>query len=82
LLSFLEKRIGSDLFRDSVQAVFPGVTAAEMVDASPAGLDLGELIIVPSLPAIEDWNKFDSARLALGSNLFRQHAEDSYQIEK
>ena len=63
----------------------PGETvmsAAELVDASLAGLDLGELITIPSLPAIEDWKKFDSARLALGPNLSRQHAADRYQIEK
>ncbi len=43
--------------------------AGEMVDASLAGLDQGELVTIPSLPDVADWKRFDEARLALGPNL-------------
>lgn len=56
------------------------MTAEEMVDASLAGLDLHELITIPSLPDYADWKRADDARLALGPNLSRQHAADRYKI--
>lgn len=40
-----------------------------LVDAALAGFDLGEVITIPSLPNIEDWHAFESARKALGPNL-------------
>ena len=43
--------------------------AADMVDAALAGLDQGELVTIPSLPDIDDWNAFENARQALGPNL-------------
>jgi uncharacterized protein len=62
---------------------FPGelvMTAEEMVDASLAGLDQGELITIPALPNISDWEKFEEARKALGPNLTRQHSAARYGI--
>jgi uncharacterized protein len=62
---------------------FPGelvMAAEEMVDASLAGLDQGELITIPALPNIADWEKFEEARKALGPNLTRQHAAARYGI--
>lgn len=56
------------------------MTADEMVDASLAGLDQHELITIPSLPNLADWQKFDAARLALGPNLSHQQAADRYRI--
>jgi uncharacterized protein len=55
------------------------MSAEEMVDASLAGLDQHELITIPSLPNRADWEKFNSARLALGPNLSRKHAADRYK---
>jgi short-subunit dehydrogenase len=52
----------------------------EMVDASLAGLDQGELITIPALPNIGDWDKFEEARKALGPNLTRQHSAARYGI--
>ncbi|WP_454832560.1 SDR family NAD(P)-dependent oxidoreductase [Pseudoxanthomonas wuyuanensis] len=40
--------------------------AQAMVDAALAGLAQGELVTIPSLPDIADWNAFDQARKALG----------------
>jgi short-subunit dehydrogenase len=56
------------------------MTAEEMVDASLAGLDQGELITIPALPNIADWEKFDQARKALAPNLSRQHSAARYGI--
>ena len=35
--------------------------AGEMVDASLAGLDNGELVTIPSLPDAADWKRFVEA---------------------
>jgi len=56
------------------------MTAEEMVDASLAGLDQGELITVPSLPELGDWDKFETARKALGPNLSHQRSASRYGV--
>jgi short-subunit dehydrogenase len=45
------------------------MSAEAMVDAALAGLDQGELVTLPSLPELADWNAFEAARAALGPNL-------------
>ncbi len=57
------------------------MSAEEMVDAALSGLDQGELITIPSLPDAREWDAFDSARVALGRNLSRNHAADRYKVE-
>jgi short-subunit dehydrogenase len=56
------------------------MTAEDMVDASLAGLDQHELITIPSLPDIADWEKYEAARKALGPNLSRQKPAARYGI--
>jgi hypothetical protein len=56
------------------------MTAEDMVDASLAGLDQHELITIPSLPDIADWEKFEAARKALAPNLSRQKPAARYGI--
>jgi len=56
------------------------MTAEDMVDASLAGLDQHELITIPSLPEIADWEKFEEARKALGPNLSRRKPAARYGI--
>jgi hypothetical protein len=51
----------------------------EMVDAALAGLDRGELVTIPALPEIADWEDFTAARLKLGPNLSRDHAAPRYK---
>jgi short-subunit dehydrogenase len=62
----------------------PGFVMAldEMVDASLAGLDLGEAVTIPSLPEIADWEKFNAARLSLAPNLTKDKAAERYKISK
>ena len=47
-----------------------------MVDASLVAFDQGELITIPSLPNVGDWEKFEAARLALGPNLSLKHSAE------
>jgi short-subunit dehydrogenase len=54
--------------------------AGEMVDAALAGLDQGELVTVPSLPDLADWNTYERARQALFPNLSRSSAAYRYRI--
>jgi uncharacterized protein len=57
------------------------MSAEEMVDAALSGLDQGELITIPALPDAREWDAFNSARVALGSNLSHNHAADRYKVE-
>jgi short-subunit dehydrogenase len=56
------------------------MTAEDMVDASLAGLDQHEAITIPALPDIGDWEKFESARKALGPNLSRKEPAARYGL--
>jgi short-subunit dehydrogenase len=57
------------------------MTAEDMVDASLAGLDQHELVTIPALPDVADWEKYDAARKALGPNLSRQRPAARYGIQ-
>lgn len=50
-----------------------------MVDAALAGLDQGELVTIPSLPDVADWEAFTAARQHLGPNLSRNEPADRYR---
>lgn len=54
----------------------------DMVDASLAGFDQGELITIPSLPDAADWEAFTNARLALGPNISHDKPAARYGISK
>ncbi len=56
------------------------MTTENMVDAALAGLDHGELITIPSLPEIADWEKFEAARKALQPNLSHKTPAARYAI--
>ncbi len=56
------------------------MSAEELVDAALAGLQLGEVITIPSLPDIADWEALERARLALAPNLSRQHPANRYAV--
>jgi uncharacterized protein len=51
----------------------------EMVDAALAGLDFGELVTIPSLPHIADWDALEAARLKLTPHLSRAHPAARYR---
>jgi hypothetical protein len=52
--------------------------AQDMVDAALVGFDRQELITIPSLPDAADWERFDSARKAMGPNLSRSSPAQRY----
>jgi uncharacterized protein len=52
--------------------------AQAMVDAAMAGLAQGELVTIPSLPELADWNAFERARAALGPGLSRSVPASRY----
>ena len=57
------------------------MTAEDMVDASLTGLDQHELVTIPALPDVADWEKYEAARKALGPNLSRQMPAARYSIQ-
>lgn len=52
--------------------------AGEMVDAALAGLDQGELVTIPSLPDLADWQAYETARQKLMPNLSRNVPAERY----
>ncbi len=55
------------------------MSATDMVDAALAGLDMGELVTIPSLPEAVDWGAYEGARQALMPNLSRARPASRYQ---
>lgn len=53
--------------------------AEDMVDAALAGFDQGELVTIPSLPDIADWNAYEAARQKLLPNLSKQEPAARYR---
>lgn len=53
--------------------------AEDMVDAALAGFEQGELVTIPSLPNIADWEAYEAARQKLMPNLSRQVAAARYR---
>jgi len=51
----------------------------ELVDAALAGLDQGELVTLPSLDNVADWERFEQARIALAQNLSLDRAGARYK---
>jgi short-subunit dehydrogenase len=55
------------------------MAVGEMVDAALAGLDLGELVTIPSLTHIAEWDALEAARRKLTPHLSRAHAAARYR---
>jgi short-subunit dehydrogenase len=53
--------------------------AEDMVDAALAGFDQGELVTLPSLPDIADWDAYEAARQKLMPNLSRNTPAARYR---
>jgi len=53
--------------------------AGEMVDAALSGLDQGELITIPSLPNLSEWESYVAARHAMAPNLSKSQAASRYK---
>ena len=70
------ERAGTDLSKFPPEMV---MEVGEMVDAALAGLGQGELVTIPSLPEMSDWQRYEEGRRALGPNLSRDHAAQRYR---
>lgn len=53
--------------------------ADDAVDAALAGLDMGELVTLPSVPDADDWNAYEAARQKLIPNLSRNIPAPRYR---
>ncbi|WP_159710632.1 SDR family NAD(P)-dependent oxidoreductase [Geminicoccus flavidas] len=52
--------------------------ATDMVDAALAGLDAGELVTIPALPDVTQWQAYEAARQAMLPNLSRTEPAARY----
>ncbi|WP_397409360.1 SDR family NAD(P)-dependent oxidoreductase [Polaromonas sp.] len=55
--------------------------ADDLVDAALAGFDMGELVTIPSLPDIADWEAYEAARQKLLPNLSKQQPAARYRAQ-
>ena len=55
--------------------------ATDMVDAALAGLDMGELVTIPSLPDASDWSSYETARQAMMPNLSHAKPAARYLVQ-
>lgn len=53
--------------------------AEDLVDAALAGFDQGELITIPSLHEVEEWNAYEAARKAMAAHLSRNIPAPRYR---
>lgn len=53
----------------------------DMVDAALAGFDAGEVVTIPALPEVADWQTFEAARLNLLPNLSRNIPAARYGVK-
>ena len=58
------------------------MSSEEMVDASLVAFDRGELVTIPALPDVGDWDKFNAARIALAPNLSHKHSAGRYGVRE
>jgi len=58
------------------------MSATDMVDASLAGLAMGEVVTIPALPDIADWNALETARNALRPGLSLTSPAPRYRVAR
>jgi uncharacterized protein len=58
------------------------MTTENLVDAALSGLDQGELVTIPALPDIEEWDRFEAARRDMSTRLSRTIPAARYGVKK
>src|SRR3954464_1074993 len=58
------------------------MSADDLVDAALAGLDLGETVTIPSLADKAEWDRYETARLAMSSKLSSAIPAPRYNLHK
>lgn len=56
------------------------MSAADMVDSALAGLDRGEVVTIPALPDVADWDRYEAARQAMRPNLSHAKPAARYRL--
>lgn len=56
--------------------------AEDLVDAALVGFDRGELVTIPSLHAVEEWDAFEAARQAMSPHLSNNQAAARYRVSR
>ncbi|MGI4881509.1 MAG: SDR family NAD(P)-dependent oxidoreductase [Janthinobacterium lividum] len=56
------------------------MTTEHLVDASLAGLDLGEIVTIPALPDGAEWDRYEAARRAMSSRLSSTAVAERYRV--
>jgi short-subunit dehydrogenase len=56
------------------------MNADDMVDAAVVGFDQGELITIPALPEVADWDAYESARQNMMPRLSRSSPAARYGV--
>lgn len=54
--------------------------ADALVDAALAGLEIGEVVTIPSLPDLADWERYEAARAAMQPNLSLSRPASRYGV--
>jgi short-subunit dehydrogenase len=54
----------------------------ELVDAALVGFDRREAVTIPTLPDVEQWERFNAARKAMLPNLPQPHAAERYRVRQ
>jgi short-subunit dehydrogenase len=54
----------------------------DLVDAALVGLDRGEIVTIPPLADLGQWEAYDAARRAMGPNLSRSNVAERYHPDK
>lgn len=54
--------------------------AEDLVDAALVGFDRGELVTIPSLHAVEEWDAYEAARQAMSAHLSSNQVAARYRI--
>lgn len=56
------------------------MTSEDMVDAALTGLDQGELVTIPSLPELAEWDAFEAARRSMSGRLSQAVPASRYAV--
>ena len=56
------------------------MSSEDLVDAALAGLDQGELVTIPPLADVDQWNSYDAARRAFDGRLSSKFPADRYTV--
>jgi short-subunit dehydrogenase len=57
------------------------MTTENLVDAALSGLDQGEMVTIPALPDIEEWDRFEASRRDMSTRLSRTIPAARYGVK-